>query len=136
MKRIICCVLALVLLSATAMALVGCEENGKLEGTYIIEGGTGERIFVFTEELLVMYQLIDTELVEFHYTYELEEKDEETELLILTYKGLVYGGRDPDVSWYLTGQREQYAKNPIVTSTLVRGDGYLLINGQKYIEQK
>ena len=135
MKRIVCCVMA-VLLCVTAMALVGCgEDNSRLEGTYIVEGGTGERIFVFTEDLLVMYQFIDTEMVEFHYTYEIESSDSGSERLILTYKGLVYGGSDPDVSWYLTGQREQYAKDPIVASSLVRGDGYLLINGQKYIKQ-
>ena len=84
-----------------------------------------------------MYQIFDSEVVEFHYTYEIEtpESGNGSERLILTYKGLVYGGSDPDVSWYLTGQREQYAKDPIVASSLVRGDGYLLINGQKYIKQ-
>jgi hypothetical protein len=125
-----------VLLCATAMALVGCEDNSRLEGTYIVEGGTGERIFVFSEDLLVMYQFIDTEMVEFHYTYEIESYEDGAERLILTYKGLVYGGSDPDVSWYLTGQREQYARDPVVASSLVRADGYLLINGQKYIKQE
>jgi hypothetical protein len=124
-----------VLLCATAMALVGCEDNSRLEGTYIVEGGTGERIFVFSEELLVMYQFIDTEMVEFHYTYEIESYEDGAERLILTYKGLVYGGSDPNVSTYVTGMRVNYAKNPTQTSTLEIGDGYIVVSGQKLILQ-
>ena len=123
------------LLLASVLFLFGCDTNGRIEGTYVAEGGEGDKIFVFSEDLLVMFQLIDTETVEFHYTYEITEKKDGTESLILTYKGLVYGGRDPYVSWYLTGQREQYAKDPKVLSSLERGDGYLIINGQKLIRQ-
>lgn len=136
MKRVISCVLALLLLLLGVVVFSGCEDEKRIEGTYIAEGGAGDRIFVFSEELLVMFQLIDTETVEFHYTYEIEKKENsDEERLILTYKGLVYGGRDPYVSWYLTGQREQYARDPIVESDLLRGDGYLIINDQKYILQ-
>ena len=137
MKRVISFVLTILMLGTCIFAFAGCGEEKTIKGTYIAEGGTGDRIFVFSEDLLVMFQLIDTETVEFHYTYEIEKKENsDQERLILTYKGLVYGGRDPYVSWYLTGQREQYAKDPIVASDLVRGDGYLLINDQKYILQK
>lgn len=136
MKRIICCALSVLLLGGMLLALAGCDK-GTIEGTYMSESEESDRFFVFSENLLVMYQMIDTELVEFHYTYEIREgESEDTETLVLTYKGLVYGGRDPYVSWYLTGQREQYAKDPTVTSKLVRGDGYLLINGQKFVLQK
>ncbi len=135
MKRWICCALSVLLLSLTLMTFVGCD-NGRIVGTYMAEDSEGDRFFVFSEDLLVMFRLIDTEMVEFHYTYEIEKNEKnDAETLILTYKGLVYGGSDPYVSWYLTGQREQYAKDPIVRSSLERGDGYLLINGQKYVLQ-
>ena len=103
---------------------------------YVAESGSAERVFVFSEELLVMIELIDTETVEFHYTYEITKKENsDAEQLVLTYKGLVYGGNDPYVSWYLTGQRQQYAKDPVIVSDIERGNGYFVINEQKYVLQ-
>lgn len=135
MKRVVCGILAIFLLCMVGLTLAGCEGD-RIEGTYIAEGGTGERIFVFTEDLIVMFQVINTDTVEFHYTYEIEPgKESGVERLVLTYKGLVYGGNDPQVCYYLDGQREQYARDPVIASELVRGDGYLLINGQKFIRQ-
>jgi len=137
LKRVLCCLLTVVVLCTVAMSLFGCGEKDYLEGTYVAESGIGDRIFVFSEELLVMFQIIDTETVEFHYTYEIKkDENSDAEQLILTYKGLVYGGNDPYVSWYLTGQRQQYAKDPVVISEIVRGDGCFEIKGQKYVLQK
>ena len=86
----------------------------------------------------MLYQVVDTETVEFHYDYQIEEAEEgsdEKDVLVITYKGLVYGGSDPDVSTYLTGMRVNYAKNPTQKSTLEIGDGYIVVSDQKLIKQ-
>ena len=143
MKKIVSAVLCICLLALCTGVLSSCGASGEmrredgspyLEGTYAHEDGQGERFYVFTKDLLVLLQVVDTEAVEFHFDYVIEEK-ESGSTLTLTYKGLVYGGSDPNVSTYVTGMRVNYAKNPTQTSKIEIGDGYIVVSGQKLILQ-
>lgn len=143
MKRIVTFALSAFFLFFALGSLVACNGAGEmrredgslyLEGTYIHEGGFSEKAYVFTKDLLVLVQVVDTEAVEFHFDYEILEKETE-KILTLTYKGLVYGGSDPNVSAYVTGMRVNYAKNPTQSSTLEIGDGYIVVSDQKLILQ-
>ncbi|MBE6589826.1 MAG: hypothetical protein E7643_06575 [Ruminococcaceae bacterium] len=142
MKKGLCVVLSvcIFLLAVTAMSSCAAGEKRRddgslyLEGTYIPEAGVGDRVFVFTKDLLVMFQVIYEDTVEFHYEYEILEEEDRMHL-VLTYKGLIYDGNDPDISWYLTGMRNEYSKNPKQVSDFEMGDGYIVVSDQKLIKQ-
>ena len=143
MKRIIAFALCACLLVLSVGTLTSCTETKEnrredgslyLEGIYAHESGTSEDVFAFTKDLLVLFRIVDTETVEFHFDYNIVEKEDKMELTI-TYKGLVYGGSDPNVSTYVTGMRVNFAKNPTQTDPLEIGDGYIVVGGKKLLKQ-
>ena len=143
MKKVWSVILCASLLLLSFGAMLSCtqereqrREDGSLylEGTYIPSGGIGDKVFVFTSELLVMVQVINEETVEFHYDYRIEEGDDEM-TLILTYKNHVYNGRSAEVMFYLNGMQAEYKKNPTLESTLDIGEGYIVVSGQKLVQK-
>ena len=142
MKRVLSLALCACLLLLCACSLSSCGEEEKrredgglyLEGTYIHEDGNGENVYVFTKDLLVLFRVVDLETVEFHFDYVIEEKAERKELTI-TYKGVVYGGSDPEVSTYVTNMRINFAKKTSQTDPIEIGEDYIVISGKKLLLQ-
>ena len=135
---VLLCLCTLLLCLATTSACSDPEERRRedgslyLEGTYVSESGIGDRVFVFTKDLLVMIQVINEETLEFHYDYEIRENEDEMTLL-LTYKNHVYEGRSGEVLFYLNGMILEYNKNPTLESAFDMGDGYIVVSGKKLV---
>ncbi len=135
---VLLCLCTLLLCLATTSACSDPKERRRedgslyLEGTYVSESGIGDRVFVFTKDLLVMIQVINEETLEFHYDYEIRENEDEMTLL-LTYKNHVYEGRSGEVLFYLNGMILEYNKNPTLESAFDMGDGYIVVSGKKLV---
>lgn len=110
--------------------------SSALEGTYLPEDGS-DKMYIFTEEKVIFVNFVGDESYELHFTYEIEPSgtDGEEEQLILQFLGLYYDGSDTDLAYYLDGLLYVYQQEPSDRATLVRGHGYLEINGVKLIKQ-
>ncbi len=125
-----------IIVTAFGLMLCCCGCSSSLEGTYQPED-EDDKLYIFTAEKVIFVNFIGDESYELHFTYEIEEvgTDQEEEKMILHFLGLYYDGSDTDIAYYLDGLLYGYRQEPSSSATLVRGNGYLVINGIKFIKQ-
>lgn len=125
-----------------AVLLIGCCAcTSSINGTYLPEGTTSEtaeRMYLFTDNKVVLVQFVDGEAFELHFAYEIQEQTVDgavVEQLRLTFIGAYYDGRNTDIAYHVDGLLYLYQNEPVSTATFVRGNGFLEIDGVKLIKQ-